>query len=69
MSSENLASHTLARHYPGGFDAFVAAMNDKARNLGMREQPVRRSHRTVPRQRSFRRRSLERCWPPPTTMI
>jgi D-alanyl-D-alanine endopeptidase (penicillin-binding protein 7) len=36
MSSENLASHTLARHYPGGFDAFVAAMNDKARVLGMK---------------------------------
>ena len=35
MSSENLASHTLARHYPGGFEAFVAAMNDKARALGM----------------------------------
>ncbi len=35
MSSENLASHTLARHYPGGFDAFVAAMNTKAKSLGM----------------------------------
>ncbi len=35
MSSENLASHTLARHYPGGFDAFVAAMNGKAQALGM----------------------------------
>lgn len=36
MSSENLASHTLARHYPGGFEAFVAAMNDKAKTLGMK---------------------------------
>ena len=36
MSSENLASHTLARHYPGGFDAFVAAMNKKAATLGMK---------------------------------
>lgn len=35
MSSENLASHTLARHYPGGLDTFVTAMNDKARSLGM----------------------------------
>lgn len=35
MSSENLASHTLARHYPGGFDAFIDAMNAKARSLGM----------------------------------
>ncbi|MGD8417031.1 MAG: D-alanyl-D-alanine endopeptidase [Pseudomonadales bacterium] len=35
MSSENLAAHTLARYYPGGFDAFVSAMNAKARSLGM----------------------------------
>ncbi len=35
MSSENLAAHTLARHYPGGLDAFVQAMNRKARALGM----------------------------------
>jgi D-alanyl-D-alanine endopeptidase (penicillin-binding protein 7) len=35
MSSENLASHTLARHYPGGFDAFVTAMNEKASAIGM----------------------------------
>ena len=35
MSSENLAAHLLARHHPGGFDAFVAEMNAKARALGM----------------------------------
>ncbi|WP_111496965.1 MULTISPECIES: D-alanyl-D-alanine endopeptidase [Marinobacter] len=35
MSSENLAAYTLARHYPGGFDAFVRAMNEKAAELGM----------------------------------
>ena len=35
MSSENLASHTLARHYPGGLSAFIEAMNDKATELGM----------------------------------
>lgn len=35
MSSENLAAYTLARHYPGGFDGFVKAMNEKARELGM----------------------------------
>jgi len=35
MSSENLAAHVLARHYPGGLDAFVAAMNAKAEALGM----------------------------------
>ncbi|MDR3298934.1 MAG: D-alanyl-D-alanine endopeptidase [Candidatus Accumulibacter sp.] len=36
MSSENRAAHALARHYPGGIQAFLAAMNDKARSLGMR---------------------------------
>lgn len=37
MASENRAAHTLGRHYPGGMAAFVRAMNDKARALGMRE--------------------------------
>jgi D-alanyl-D-alanine endopeptidase (penicillin-binding protein 7) len=35
MSSENRAAHALGRHYPGGMPAFVAAMNAKARQLGM----------------------------------
>jgi D-alanyl-D-alanine endopeptidase (penicillin-binding protein 7) len=35
MSSENRAAHALGRNYPGGLDAFVAAMNAKARALGM----------------------------------
>jgi D-alanyl-D-alanine endopeptidase (penicillin-binding protein 7) len=35
MSSENRAAHALGRHYPGGLDAFVAAMNVKARELKM----------------------------------
>lgn len=35
MSSENRAAHALARNYPGGLVAFVAAMNAKARALGM----------------------------------
>jgi len=35
MSSENRAASSLARHYPGGLPAFVAAMNAKARALGM----------------------------------
>lgn len=37
MSSENRAAHALARNYPGGVPAFVRAMNDKARALGMRK--------------------------------
>lgn len=36
MSSENRAAYTLGRNYPGGVSAFVAAMNQKARDLGMR---------------------------------
>jgi D-alanyl-D-alanine endopeptidase (penicillin-binding protein 7) len=35
MSSENRAASALARSYPGGTLAFVAAMNDKAQALGM----------------------------------
>jgi D-alanyl-D-alanine endopeptidase (penicillin-binding protein 7) len=37
MSSENRAAHALGRHYPGGLDAFVAAMNRKAIELGMND--------------------------------
>jgi D-alanyl-D-alanine endopeptidase (penicillin-binding protein 7) len=35
MSSENRAAASLAHHYPGGYAAFIAAMNAKARALGM----------------------------------
>ena len=35
MSSENRAASALGRSYPGGLPAFVAAMNAKARSLGM----------------------------------
>lgn len=35
MSSENLAASALARTYPGGSNAFVKAMNAKAKALGM----------------------------------
>lgn len=35
MSSENRAATTLAHHYPGGYKAFVKAMNAKAKALGM----------------------------------
>lgn len=36
MSSENRATSALGRHYPGGTRKFVAAMNAKARALGMK---------------------------------
>ncbi|MFP1725278.1 D-alanyl-D-alanine endopeptidase [Lonsdalea quercina] len=35
MSSENRAAATLAHHYRGGYQAFITAMNAKARSLGM----------------------------------
>lgn len=35
MSSENRAASALARHYPGGQPAFIAAMNQKAHELGL----------------------------------
>jgi len=37
MSSENRAAASLGRTYPGGTEAFVAAMNAKARALGMND--------------------------------
>lgn len=35
MKSENPAAKALARTYPGGYDAFISAMNRKAVSLGM----------------------------------
>lgn len=37
MASENRAAAALARTYPGGTEAFVAAMNEKAHAIGMRD--------------------------------
>jgi D-alanyl-D-alanine endopeptidase (penicillin-binding protein 7) len=37
MASENRAAAALGRTYPGGMEAFVAAMNGKARELGMED--------------------------------
>lgn len=36
MASENAAAYVLARHHPGGLEAFVDTMNERARALGMR---------------------------------
>ncbi|MBL8449960.1 MAG: D-alanyl-D-alanine endopeptidase [Dechloromonas sp.] len=51
MSSENRAASALGRHYPGGLPAFVAAMNQKARALGMQhtrfEEPTGLSSNNV----------------------
>jgi serine-type D-Ala-D-Ala endopeptidase (penicillin-binding protein 7) len=35
MASENRCAHALGRTYPGGTDAFIAAMNTKAQSLGL----------------------------------
>ena len=35
IASENRAASALARNYPGGKEKFIAAMNHKARSLGM----------------------------------
>ncbi len=35
MASENRAAAALSRYYPGGRPAFISAMNEKARQLGM----------------------------------
>lgn len=35
MKSENPAAKSLARNYPGGYNAFMRAMNRKAQDLGM----------------------------------
>ena len=35
MSSENRAAASLSRHYPGGREAFIAAMNQKSQALGL----------------------------------
>ena len=37
MASENRAAHALGRNFPGGSEAFVAAMNAKAHALGMKD--------------------------------
>lgn len=37
MSSENRAAAALSRYYPGGRPAFIAAMNAKARELGLHD--------------------------------
>ena len=37
MSSENRAAHALGRTYPGGLSAFVEAMNQRAKLLGMND--------------------------------
>jgi len=37
MSSDNRCARALGRTYPGGMEAFVSAMNEKAQSLGLNE--------------------------------
>lgn len=43
MASENRAASALARHFPGGERAFIAAMNRKAAQLGLADTRFRDS--------------------------
>lgn len=57
MASENRAANALGRHFPGGLPAFVAAMNAKARALGMQDthyvEPTGLSSRNVSNARDL----------------
>ncbi|MBA1145658.1 D-alanyl-D-alanine endopeptidase [Ectothiorhodospiraceae bacterium WFHF3C12] len=52
MSSENRAAYVLSRDYPGGREAFVDAMNAKARSLGMNDTRFVDSSGLSPENRS-----------------
>jgi D-alanyl-D-alanine endopeptidase (penicillin-binding protein 7) len=59
MSSENRAAHALGRSAPGGLSTFVAQMNNKARELGMRDTRLSSNPRAC-RARTSR---APRIWP------
>ncbi|STZ00363.1 D-alanyl-D-alanine endopeptidase precursor [Moraxella lacunata] len=52
MKSENPAAKALARTYPGGYDNFIWAMNQKAKSLGMNSTSYSDSSGLDPRNRS-----------------
>ena len=58
MSSENRAAHALGRNYPGGMPAFVKAMNEKAKSLGMTASHFVEPTGPVQRQRGESRGSV-----------
>ena len=47
MASENRAAHALGRNFPGGSEAFVAAMNGKAQAARHERHEARRAHGPV----------------------
>lgn len=52
MRSENPAAKALGRTYPGGYDAFIDAMNRKAQELGMYQTAFSDTSGLDPRNRS-----------------
>ena len=52
MKSENPAAKALARTYPGGYDNFIWAMNQKAKSLGMNSTSYSDPSGLDPRNRS-----------------
>ena len=68
MSSENRAASSLARNYPGGTTAFVAAMNDKGARARHDANELRRSDRTLRAQRVDRERSRHAGRAPPPSI-
>ncbi|UYZ69689.1 serine hydrolase [Moraxella bovis] len=52
MKSENPAAKALARTYPGGYDNFIWAMNQKAKSLGMNSTSYSDASGLDPRNRS-----------------
>lgn len=52
MKSENPAAKALASNYYGGYDAFIAAMNQKAQSLGMYNTSFSDASGLNPRNRS-----------------
>jgi D-alanyl-D-alanine endopeptidase (penicillin-binding protein 7) len=55
MSSENRAASALSRHYPGGNPAFIHAMNEKARKIGMTNTRLEDSTGLSPENRASAR--------------
>jgi hypothetical protein len=68
MSSENRAASALSRHYPGGREAFIAAMNQKAQALGLGRYPFPGSHR-ADRRECFEPRAIWPKWSMPPIAI
>jgi len=64
MSSENRAASALARSYPGGTEAFVRAMNEKAHELGMTRTTYADPTGLSARQRLDGERPSRRSWRP-----